>query len=52
LAGSNAAVSVCVECGRRWHDPDERLPAYMTVHDQTAFYCPNCAKDEFEQEPE
>jgi uncharacterized Zn ribbon protein len=43
---------VCVECGRRWDDADERWQAHLMYDDQAVLYCPECAADEFGVEEE
>ena len=40
----------CEECGQRWDDPVERWRVYFSDDDppEPATYCPDCAKQEFE----
>lgn len=39
---------VCVECGRRERDGERRWRAYLTLDDQAAVFCPDCADREFD----
>jgi hypothetical protein len=38
----------CVECGRRDRDGERGWHTYLTVDDELATYCPECAEAEFE----
>jgi hypothetical protein len=38
----------CVECGRPWLDPAERWRSFLTVDDEAAVYCLECAREEFD----
>jgi hypothetical protein len=40
----------CVECKRRWDDPGERWRIYLTCDEppDPVWYCPECARGEFE----
>lgn len=39
---------VCVECGRRERDGERGWRAYLTLDDQAAVFCPDCAYREFD----
>jgi hypothetical protein len=41
----------CEECGREPRR-DERFRAYLTIDDEIAVYCPDCAEWEFGDEDE
>lgn len=39
----------CAECGERWlPDDKERWPAHFDTDDVLVFFCPECAKREFD----
>jgi hypothetical protein len=43
-----ALTPPCAECGERWLAADAtRWRAYLTIDDELAFYCPECAEREF-----
>lgn len=37
----------CAECHRAWIDESERWRSYLTIDDELALYCPDCAAREF-----
>jgi hypothetical protein len=45
FAGGNADLR-CEECHREPRE-DERFRAYLTIDDEVAVYCPECAEREF-----
>jgi hypothetical protein len=42
-----SSAIVCAECERPWTDPNERWRSYLTIDDEAALYCPECADAEF-----
>jgi|1185.fasta_scaffold1301663_1 hypothetical protein len=58
MSGMNRKLDIlirrlcCVECERPWLDPPERWRAYLTDEDpgEAVFYCPECARREFDSE--
>lgn len=47
MAGADLQTKlVCVECGVR-DDGERGWRAYLTVDDEVATYCPDCARKEF-----
>ena len=38
----------CVECGRPDRDGEKGWRAYLTIDEQVAVYCPDCAREEFD----
>jgi hypothetical protein len=38
----------CVECGRTDRDSEKGWRAYLTVDDQVATYCPECAREDLD----
>jgi len=41
------AVLACVECGKRAEGSARGWRALLTVDDEVATYCPECAREEF-----
>ena len=42
-----ATVLVCVECGREAEGSARDWRAFLTIDDEVATYCPECAEREF-----
>jgi hypothetical protein len=44
-----ALIPRCAECGEAWlPDDEERWRCYLDIDDKAVFYCPECAKREFD----
>jgi hypothetical protein len=46
------ATDICEGCGRRWVERTERWRAYLTDDEPpvAALFCPECSRNEFEDE--